>query len=113
MAYGDPAYTLITAGSTATSANTAHLLFGSYQGLSTLNNSEVVKIFITASGGAMRIWDSTVSNNIGVLFNDTSSALQNLEWPPTRAGDASLLHIAQGTLGDATNPAWAIWRRAG
>ena len=110
--YGDARFALVAAASTATSAATAHLLFGLYNGLSNLNNDEVVWVKLsTSQNDPAYIWDSTVLSRRGYQLNKAAS-ITNLEFPPMRAGDASQLHFAR----DATaNPSiqWNIWRRSG
>ena len=112
MAYGDPAYTIYASGSTGTSADAAHLLYGtSFNALSTLNNDEVVFVHISASAGSFRVWASNVSNNTGIFLDDAATAQRAIWLPPMRAGDASQVFIANGTLGNNASPSWSIWRR--
>ena len=54
MAYGDVNYALISSASTGASADTAHLLFGAYEGLSLLNNDEILHIQLFAVRMIMR-----------------------------------------------------------
>ena len=108
MAYGDPKWDILSAGSTATSAATAHLLFGNITGLSTVNNEEVVHLQIYASAFGVRLWNSTVSNNIGYRI-DTNTTV---EWPAMRAGTASLLHIANDTASANASINWTIFTRS-
>lgn len=109
MAKGDPNYTFISSGCTATSANTTHLFFGTYQGLSTLNNDEAVHIqIVAASGQGLRVGNSTVTNNQGLQISPSMSIV---DLPPMRAGDASQLRLARdGSSGDASM-LWVAWRR--
>ena len=105
--YGDSNYVIVSAGSTATSAATAHSLFGSYTGLSLLNNDEVLNIQVYASANHLRLWNTTVSNNVGFRVEGNATA----EWPAMRTGAASLLHIARETASDASAN-WTVFKRA-
>ena len=106
MAYGDVNYNLVSSGSTGASADTAHLLFGSYGGLSNLNNDEILHIQLWASDNA-RVSDSNaVTNDNGVKVESSVFDL-----PPIRAGTASQLHFANETIGTDANMSWIIWRR--
>ena len=104
--YGSPAFAIVTTGSHATSGAANQLLFGSYGGLSTLNNSEVVNIQVAVSGLDLMLGNTTVSNNIGLPI---SAATSVFDLPPLRAGDASLLYVARRT-GDNASYIWTIWR---
>lgn len=105
--YGDSFYIPVTAGSTATSAAGAHLLFGSYQGLSTLGNNEVVNVVIATVTADIRWWDSTVSNNTGIRL---TTAASSYDLPPMRVGTASQLHVSRDAGTNAT-VSWAVLRR--
>jgi hypothetical protein len=109
MAKGDPNYVFISSGCTATSANTTHLFFGNYTGLSDLNQDEALHIqVVAASGQGLRVGDSTISNNKGLAI---SPALSIVDLPPMRAATASQLRLARdGSSGDAS-AIWAVWAR--
>ena len=106
MAMGDPKWAIINAGSTAASAATAHLLFGNYGGLSTVNNEETIHIQVYASAVGARLWNSTVTNNVGYKI----TAETTIEWPAMRAGTASQLHFASDTSANASVN-WTIFTR--
>lgn len=106
--YGDAYYDLVAAGSTATSAAGAHLLFGAYQGLSLLNNGEVVNLQLFASANHLRVWNSTVTNNTGFRLEGNAT----VDWPAMRAGTASALHVARETANNASWN-WTVFRRVG
>lgn len=106
MAYGDTHYSFLTSGSTATSAATAHLLFGMYQGLSTFGENEVVNINLVPTGTDARV-GNPVSNNTGLRL---AVAASNFDLPPMRIGAASrLLFNREGSTD--TTVLWAVWRR--
>lgn len=107
MAFGDPKYVFLHAGCIATSAVTAHLLFGNYGGLSQHNNDEVVHVQIAPSAGDLRLGTSAVTNNLGLRLTTAASVF---DLPPMRCGDASLLHVAPEGTNNAC-PIWVIWRR--
>lgn len=107
MSYGDTYYGIVTSGSTATSAATAHLLFGAYQGLSTLGQNEIVNIQLIATANDVRVWNSTVTNNTGLRLTQSASAF---DLPPMRAGEASGLHMVRDGSGNPT-VLWTVWSR--
>ena len=106
MAYGDVNYSIVNSGSTGASANTAHLLFGIYGGLSDINNSESVNIQLWSSNNARLGGDNTVTNDNGLKIDSNVADL-----PPIRAGTASTLHFANETLGTNASVSWFIWNR--
>ena len=94
MAYGDVNYEWINSGSTGASADTAHLLFGNYQGLSDLHQSEVAHVMLQGITNDFNVGlDNTVTNNIGYKIGATSW----FDLAPMRVGKASGLHIANTT----------------
>ena len=105
--YGDVYFKIIASGSTATSAATAHLVFGTYAGLSTLNNNDVVNVQLNAVTADCRVWDSTVTNNNGLRL---STAASIFDMPPMRAGDASGLQFVRDT-GTNSTLQWTVWSR--
>ena len=107
MAYGDVYFDIYSTGSTATSAATAHLLFGSYAGLSLINQNEVVNLQVVMTVADARIWDSTVTNNTGLRLSPSASAW---DFPPMRAAAASTLHFVRDAATDATAN-WTVWVR--
>ena len=108
--YGDDHFILIKSGSTAASADTAHLFFGSYGGLSDLNNGEVLHIQTMPVGGEARIGDdNTVSNDIGYAVFPTASYV---DLPAIRVGLASRLHFVNKLTGTDVTVDWTIWRRS-
>lgn len=107
--YGDSHYELFASGSTAASGNDPHLLFGAFDGLSTLNQKDVVHIFLESGDNDMRVGlPGSVSNNLGVpVYTDSFG----YDWPPTKVEDARNLHFANKTLGSNAIPSWNIFRR--
>jgi hypothetical protein len=102
MAYKDTNYVFIAGGSTATSAATAHNLFGKFGGLSNLNASEVLLLVVCASGGDARL---SLDPAAGAT-NDTAlrlfSAGCNFDLPPMTVANASQITFARE---GANNPA--------
>lgn len=110
MAYGDKTFVYITSSSTATSAATAHNLFGAYQGLSLLGNDEAVFVQLFASAADIRLSadpDTPATNGTGLRL---TTAASNYDLPPMRVGDASQITIAR-EAGNNASPLWTIWRR--
>ena len=106
MAATDPNFVFFSGGCTATSAATAHNLFGSaYQGLSRLNQGEVVLVILSASGGDTRI----SLNPAGQATNDTSLRLQSaaslFDLPPMTVQNASQITFAR----EGTNNPVLFW----
>jgi hypothetical protein len=110
MAYGDTFYELLASGSTATSANTAHRLFGLYGGLSTLNAKDVVHVQVTAlSGNSFRVGaTNALTNNSGVPLYPSGSLY---DLPPIQAGTASGFHVVNDGAGGNASMSWVVWRR--
>lgn len=118
MAKGDVQWTWVTAGSYYTSASGTHSLFGSYSGLSTLNNDEVVKLQIAASASDYNVGFSPgVDHSKGLRI---FAAASWVELPPMRAGTASQLLFARiNGAGSAdwaasvnnVSAMWVIWTR--
>lgn len=107
MAYGDVNFSWHASGSAGAAASTAHGLFGSYSGLSSLEEGEVVHIFAATSVNKAFVGPpSVVSNNKGILLTTT-----NAELKPMRAADASQLQFVNETGGTNASVIWTIWRR--
>lgn len=108
MSYGDTYFRMVSTGSTATSAATAHLLFGNVTGLSLLNQNTVVHFQLNAVTADARVWNSTVTNDSGGLRLTTAASI--FDMPPMRAAEASLLHFARDTVTNTTI-LWTVWER--
>jgi len=106
MAYGDVNYTIVSSGSTGASANTGHLLFGTYGGLSLLNNDEILHIQLWSANNARVAGTNAVTNNSGVKIDSSVFDL-----PPIRSGTASGFHFANETIGANASMSWIAWRR--
>ena len=111
MAYGDIYYSWLKSGSTAASAQGAHLLFGNYEGLSDLNNDDVVHIRLKSVGGN----DYNVgpdAANVGEVLGETVYAdASGFDLPPMRAGDASRVFFANLVAGTNASAGWSVWKR--
>jgi len=107
VAYGEVFYEIYSCGSTATSAATAHSLFGGNGGLSLLNQNDVVFIQILPTANDLRLWDSAVTNNTGLRL---SVAACVFDLPPMRVGSASVLHFLRDSATNATAN-WTVWTR--
>lgn len=111
MAMGDTSYEWISAGSTATSADTAHVLYGTYNGLSDLNAGEVLIIDVHASVNDLFLLPSDAASGVqaGRFISGSETGFQSLM--PLRRSDASQLHIINKTAGENGTAFWTIWTR--
>ena len=107
MAMGAISYDWITSGSTATSAAGQRDFFGVYNGLSLLNQDDVVIVQIQASVNDLRVGPKTLTNNTGIPIGAYASLI---DLPPMRVGLASGLQIAREGSADASM-AWVAWRQ--
>lgn len=101
----DVNYIIFAGGSTATSAATAHNMFGNYAGLSNLSTSEVVILMVSACAGDLRM---SLDPTRGAT-NDTSlrlfSAASTFDIPPMTVANASQITIAR----EGTNNPVVFW----
>ena len=108
MAYGEPRYAFLSAGSTATGASGLHNFFGAYSGLSLVNNDEVIHLHIAAGTTDFKIGPSANNAGIpaGLISNDVGYKIYaGSSWislPPLRAGIASLIQFVRPS-GDAAS----------
>lgn len=107
----DTSYQIYAAGSTATSAGTAHLLTGNYAGLSSLNNSDVVVPWLKTRVNSLRLFPALGDFGVRAGLLLSTSANNYIELKPMRAGAASLMHIANDVVGSNGNVDWVFWRR--
>lgn len=95
MAYRDTSYVWLAGGSTATSAATAHNIYGTYAGLSTINANEVVILMVSACAGDLRL----SLNPAAGATNDTSlrlfSSASTFDIPPMTVVNASQITMAR------------------
>jgi len=110
MAYGDPNYVLLHTGQTNTSANSAHLAFGNYTGLSDLANDQVGFLQIIPSGNNARL-HPTLSGSANQGYRLMSGASFYTDLPPMRVASLSQLHITNETSGTNASLLWALWLR--
>lgn len=111
MSVGDTNYVLVAAGSTTASVATLQPLFGTYQGLSALNENEVVNIQITGGGSNeffIGLAAANVSNNIGYKIYP---GLSTVDLPPMRVGQASQLNLSRAVSGLDPISNFVIWAR--
>ena len=107
MAYGDTYFSIVSSGSNATAAAGKHGLFGSYSGLSLINQNDVIHINLVPTAADIRVWDTTVSNDVGLRLTTAGSVF---DLPPMRVGAASLLNFSRDAAVNATVN-WTVWRR--
>jgi hypothetical protein len=109
MAYGDVSYQFIRSGSTATSAATAHDLFGIYDGLSdVLNDDDVTHLQVSASVVDFRLGPSDVITNDNGLKITAAASL--IDIPPIKVSDARIFQFVREAATDAS-ALWVIWQR--
>src|SRR3990167_9502569 len=115
MSYGDERYDFYSAGSDATASSANDGFFGSYSGLSLLNNDDVVHLQISASVNEFFVGPSTyIGQATGYKIYPS---LSTIDLPPMRVGAASLLQVARANGNDAPSAFnasynWCIWKRA-
>lgn len=107
MAYGDPYFEFITSVSANGSANNQTLLLGNYEGLSDLNNDDVVHLFIESGVNDIRVGTSP-SNDRGLPIYAGGSGF---DWPPSRAGDASQLLFSNKVEDANGSPVTTVFRK--
>ena len=106
--YGDTRYEWVKSGSTTASAATAHLLFGTYNGLSQLNaNDAVIVQVIPVTNSAEILPNSTLTP--GMLVSTSQPLYQDL--PPISVTNAKLLHFRNNVGASNSTVKWVIWRR--
>ena len=105
--YGDTKYEWVKSGSTAASAATAHLLFGAYNGLSLLNDDDVLNVQILAQNNPMELLP-TVALSPGFPYFASGSTIHDL--PAQSVKDVEELHFRNFTILNTT-VYWNIWRR--
>src|SRR3990167_2284328 len=98
MAYSDVRYEFFSAGSNATNSSAVENFFGSYSGLSLLNNEDVIHIQISASANELFVGPTgQVSQSRGYKIYPN---LSTIDLPPQRVGSASLLQVARAEGND-------------
>lgn len=105
----DDSYTIVASGSISASANTAHSLFGTYGGLSTIGTSVVLYGEAMAQGNDAAIFPSNAKNGRGILLS--TSSVEYTKLPAMRRSNFADLHFANKTNGSNTTVNWFIYRR--
>ena len=114
MAYGDVRYEFTAAGSNATNSSAVQTFFGTYSGLSLLNNDDVIHLQISASANELFVGPTAyVDKTKGYKIYP---GLSTIDFPPMRIGTASLLQVARVNGPDAPSAFnasynWVVWRR--
>lgn len=106
--YGDTKYEWVLSGSTTASAATAHFLFGAYNGLSLLNQNDVLHVQVMAQTNNFELL-KTVALSPGFLFQTSASAYYDL--PAMDRDSASQMHFRNQTGASNATVKWNIWRR--
>lgn len=109
--YGDTSYNWLASGSTSASADdTGIVLFGTYGGLSDLNQDDVVLLEARAVTNSLRIFptNSASATSFGRL-HEAGSPYET--YRAMRVGDASQLVFANHTATADAVLYWELWRR--
>ncbi len=108
--YGDTRYEWVMSGSTTASAATAHSLFGTYNGLSSLNSGDVLHLQVLAGTNNVELL-RTSGLTTGFSFPTGASVYYDL--PPISLDAASQMHFRDATGASGASVRWNIWRRIG
>jgi len=114
MSYGDTRYEFYSSSKNATNSSAVQTFFGTYSGLSLLNNDDVVHIQVSASANEFFLGPTgQVSQSLGYKIYPS---LSTIDLPPQRVGNASLLVVARANGTDAPSAFnasynWVCWRR--
>lgn len=111
MAYGDPHYEMMAASQTAASSDAAHALFGTYNGLSTLNEDDAVSVWVEVESGNNRAAITPTLEASATFRFTIDENLGYLKLNPLRSADASQLHFYNADTGADTDIEWIIWRK--
>lgn len=102
-------YTIVASGSTAASADTAHSLFGTYNGLSNIGSSVVLYIEALAETNAAVLFPSVNKTGRGIVLS--ASRVDYKELKPMQRTNASALHFANKTASNNTTVNWFVYRK--
>ena len=111
---GDIIYEFTAAGSNATNSSAVQTFFGTYSGLSLLNNDDVIHIQVSASVNELFVGPTAfLEKTKGYKIYPS---LSTIDLPPQRVGNASLLVVARANGPDAPSAFnasfnWVVWRR--
>ena len=108
--YGDTKYEWVKSGSTTASAATAHSLFGAYNGLSLLNNDDVLHVQIMPVTNNLEILSGN-DLGAGMLFDSGQTYYYDL--PPVSVSTAKSLHFRNQTGASNSSVRFVAWRRIG
>lgn len=102
-------YTFVASGSTTASANTAHRLYGTYNGLSTLGTSVVFHVSVLAETNNAAVFHSNAKTGRGIVLSTSATAYTAMR--PMLQTAAVDLHFANKTDGSNSTVNWFIYRR--
>jgi hypothetical protein len=106
MAYGDPFFAWQFSGSTALT-NASQSLWGNFDGLSTLDNKDVVVISInTLNNSTIRVAPSSLSNDNGIRISPASMLV---DLRPMLINDASMLRVYTDVASANGSAMFNIW----
>ena len=106
----DPRYQIHAAGSTALGTDqSVEGVFGSFSGLSTLDDDRTVHMFIESfNGNDFRIGDTGNVSSASIGF-PVFAAASGVDWPPQRAGSLSQLKAVNRVSGNQASIAWTLF----
>ncbi len=109
--YGDTSYEIFHSGSTGASADTAHGLFGTFSGLTSLNDSDVIKLSVRAKTNSFLIYSTLVASSVEYGIGISTSTIRYQELPDLAVGKVSTLHFENDQAGSDATAEFVMWRR--
>lgn len=109
--YGETNWEIYHSGSTATSADTAHNLFGLYGGLSLLSASDVVSVGVSAKTNTVLIYSGLAASSTTYGMFISPSTITYEKFNPMTVNRARNLHFKNLTNGANGTVVYAIWHR--
>lgn len=107
---GDGNYQLLFTGQTATSADTAHLLTGTYNGLSDLNAADVVYFQLHAATNDLVV-HQTLAASVQTGMSIQADQSFYVDIPPIKVSRAQNYHIRNATNGSNGTMSFNVWTR--
>ena len=101
------AYEFLASGSVAASADTAHSLYGNFDGLSDLGSWQVVHVSIQPSANNLALFPQVETNGRG--WRMVSGNDYYIDLPAMTRDNASRLHFLNETSGSNAVVNWMIW----
>lgn len=106
--YGDNSYRLVTTGSLALSANTAHNIFNSS---SALLSQGAYHAHILSTGNNLRLFGNIESSSVNPGYRLVAGSGTYVVLPPMARSALLNLHLVNETPGSNGTVLWALWER--